>query len=224
MRKSEKWVQLQSEFHALDVEEERNGGDRTVDRFLRAHGDYETDEQTGGEWFLSEGTVDGIRTKFEFLATNAGRLLTPAAPRNIEPMHHWLESLRTYLLRERSRLISAQIITRVCRASAILCTAQAKAAVETEPIEQPAEESPRQAVAPVQPKRRFRDRGQIEEVRILIRNLLSEGTSHQDICRRLGGMPRPSNAAWRHLDWDKAFLDNKYRTSVRKWISQNCRP
>jgi hypothetical protein len=76
-------------------------------------------------------------------------------------------------------------------------------------------------------KRRHRKmREEIEKVRILAslaRTMLAENASHREVCLRLRDMPRPPNAAWRHLPWDKAYLDPRHRSAVCKWLSGNCR-
>jgi hypothetical protein len=73
-------------------------------------------------------------------------------------------------------------------------------------------------------KRRHRKfREEIEAVRILARTMLAEKASHREVCLRLRDMARPPNAVWRHLPWDKAYLDTRYRSAVCKWLSGNCR-
>ena len=81
----------------------------------------------------------------------------------------------------------------------------------------------RPQVSPSVLRRHHKDR-EIEEVRVLARQWLTEGATHQQICQRLKDKPRPCHAAWRHLPWDKAFNEDRYRNSVRKWLSKNCRP
>jgi hypothetical protein len=72
-------------------------------------------------------------------------------------------------------------------------------------------------------RRHRRGREGIEKARILARQMLAEGASHLEVCQRLGSMPRPPNAAWRHLPWDKAYFEPQCKAAVSKWISANCR-
>jgi hypothetical protein len=85
----------------------------------------------------------------------------------------------------------------------------------------PARSTPQ--VPPSVLRRHHKDR-EIEEVRVLARQWLADGATHHQICQRLKDKPRPCHAAWRHLAWDKAFNEDRYRNSVRKWLSKNCRP
>jgi hypothetical protein len=59
---------------------------------------------------------------------------------------------------------------------------------------------------------------ELEDVKILIRQLHSEGASHAQICDRLAAYSRPSRAKWSALDWPMAFKKDKQ--SVSSWISK----
>lgn len=72
--------------------------------------------------------------------------------------------------------------------------------------------------------RRQRKNREIEGVRVRARQMLVDGSTHQEVCQRLKDEVRPPRAEWRHLPWDKAYLDEHYRGSVAKWLSKNCRP
>ncbi len=63
--------------------------------------------------------------------------------------------------------------------------------------------------------------GAIETMKALVRKMHAETPrpSALDMCRRLGNAPRPLNAAWRDLEWPKAFT-SKHRGAVRKWLSK----
>ena len=73
-------------------------------------------------------------------------------------------------------------------------------------------------------RRQRPDNSSIENVRALARQWRAQGDTHQEICQHLKGKARPPRAEWRHLTWDKAYLDQHYRGSVCKWLSKNCRP
>jgi hypothetical protein len=60
------------------------------------------------------------------------------------------------------------------------------------------------------------------ELKKLGRKLIREGATHFDICRRFGPMPRPPDAKWKSLPWDKAYAHPTYRRTVSKWISKHC--
>lgn len=77
---------------------------------------------------------------------------------------------------------------------------------------------PRPRALPRQPKN-----GEIESVRVSARKMLAEGATHQQVCQRLDDAVRPPRAEWRHLRWDKAYLSDRFRGSVCKWLSKNCR-
>lgn len=66
------------------------------------------------------------------------------------------------------------------------------------------------------PRVRRRD-DQVEATRQLVKQMRKEGLTHQQICGRLGDHPRPIHAAWRHLPWPTAYLQNT--SSVKKWLS-----
>lgn len=72
--------------------------------------------------------------------------------------------------------------------------------------------------------RRRQTSGGMEDVRASARKMLAEGATHQQVCQRLKDADRPSRAEWRHLSWDKAYMAKRYRGSVCKWLSKNCRP
>lgn len=60
----------------------------------------------------------------------------------------------------------------------------------------------------------------ILKVKETIRQLKAYEHGQQDIRDRLADSPRPKNAAWQHLTWPAAFKDQKYRASVKSWISR----
>jgi hypothetical protein len=72
--------------------------------------------------------------------------------------------------------------------------------------------------------RRRQKNGGIEGVRVRARKMLAEGATHQEVCQRLKDADRPARAEWRHLSWDKAYMWERFRGSVCKWLSKNCRP
>jgi len=57
-------------------------------------------------------------------------------------------------------------------------------------------------------------------VRTQIREMKRGQCSQLEICRRLGELPRPLNAAWKTLSWEAAYLDPKHRPAVKSWISR----
>src|SRR5689334_3823760 len=59
---------------------------------------------------------------------------------------------------------------------------------------------------------------EVEDVRGRIKQMLAEGASHQEVCRRLANAPRPARVAWKHLPWDKAYMERRFRSSVCKWL------
>jgi hypothetical protein len=72
-------------------------------------------------------------------------------------------------------------------------------------------------------RRRQKNEG-IEDVRVCARKMLAEGATHRQVCERLKDANRPPRAEWRHLEWDKAYMAERFRGSVSKWLSKNCRP
>jgi len=60
------------------------------------------------------------------------------------------------------------------------------------------------------------------EVKILARQLKGEGSSHRDVCKRLGDQPRPGGAAWSQYSWPEAY--RLHREAVDKWLSHHCKP
>jgi hypothetical protein len=72
--------------------------------------------------------------------------------------------------------------------------------------------------------RRHSETGAVEDVRIRARQMLVEGATHRQVCERLKEAPRPTRAEWRHLAWDRAYKNERYRSAVCKWLSRNCRP
>lgn len=73
-------------------------------------------------------------------------------------------------------------------------------------------------------RRRQQRHAEIERVRLWARKMREEGATHREVCQRLQNSPRPPRAEWRHLPWDKAYMDKRYRASVCKWLSRNCQP
>jgi hypothetical protein len=69
-------------------------------------------------------------------------------------------------------------------------------------------------------KSRRRDEVDLSRVRILVQELRAQGCSHQEICERLGDMPRPPLAKWRDLPWPTAFRNPKYRDAVKAKLSK----
>lgn len=58
---------------------------------------------------------------------------------------------------------------------------------------------------------------QLEATRQLVKQMKAEGSTHQEICKRLGDHPRPIHAVWRNLPWPVAYL--QHTSSVKKWLS-----
>jgi hypothetical protein len=208
-------------------------------RRLYAYGDYTPGPPNDiGRWTLSDGFSAHFRASFDETATLAGSALNP--PPAVQHVRFWLHSLFLHLLEvEKTRddrgylgIGDRQhgIIRDVCRASAMYCSALAKVAMEREPkdferlaLQQGAEELAQiRSSFPV--LRRQTKAAEIEPVRIRARQMLAEGATHQAVCQRLKDAVRPPRAEWRHLPWDKAYLEPRYRSAVCKWLSRNCKP
>jgi hypothetical protein len=134
---------------------------------------------------------------------------------NADPIGQWCDLIKTNPMYFRSRSVTgvsgSEIFSWIeCLrdASENLCSGLANQALENGM-------KPRQ-----QPMRRHAKKGEIEHVRVIARRLLADGATHQQVCYHLKDAVRPLRAEWRHLTWDKAYMDERYRTSVCKWLSK----
>jgi hypothetical protein len=84
---------------------------------------------------LSEGSSEGLKPRFELLATTAGLALGASLSPNVQPVEYWLDHLWLDLLENGSNYVFGDSITDVCRASEICCLRLAKAAEEKEALE-----------------------------------------------------------------------------------------
>jgi len=140
------WHEFQEKFQSL-ANEEHTAEVWRNDRWVRAHCDY-TDpapwasaldlpfppKQECGLWVLSGGASEGLRARFEALATRAGVALDP--PQGTTPRDFWLHRLFLDLRENNSdELFAADdkggIICHVCEASAVFCSRLEKKALET---------------------------------------------------------------------------------------------
>lgn len=71
-------------------------------------------------------------------------------------------------------------------------------------------------------RRRQRQPEEIDFVSVttLVKQMHAEGCTQSEICDRLGTMPRPPLAKWRHLPWPTALRNPKYRASVKTKLSK----
>jgi hypothetical protein len=67
---------------------------------------------------------------------------------------------------------------------------------------------------------RGRDLPGLAAVEALVKDMHAEGRSHEQICERLGRMPRPPRVAWNHLSWPEAIKTAKYRSAVKTKLSK----
>jgi len=233
------WRKREKDFRDLAKEQRREVPDPRDERRLRAYGDYTAGQAHGiGCWRLNDALSAAFRARFEETATRAGTALSP--PRRVSPLHFWLHCLFQHVLElevlrhDRGHLAVGDadhggIIRDVCEVSATCCSRLAKEALERE-LETGTERSERESgnkvtdVSSPSVMRRRQTMGAIENIRILARQMLAEGATHREVCERLKNKDRPPRSEWRHLPWDKAYMDKRYRGSVCKWLSRNCRP
>ena len=233
------WRQLEKEFRGLAEEEYSKVPDPADDRRLRARGEYTAGQvHSIGCWSLNDGLSADFWARFGETATRAGTALSP--PQGARPLDFWLHHLFRHVLEfealrnDRGHLAVGDrehggIIRDVCEVSATYCSRLVAAVLEhgSETRIQQSETEFGNDVTDVSshPVRRRRQKNEaIEKIRIRARAMLAEGATHQEICQRLESADRPPRAEWRHLPWDKAYMDKRYRGSVCKWLSRNCRP
>jgi hypothetical protein len=102
---------------------------------IQLHSANESDEIRASGWVLSEGSSEGLKPRFELLATTAGLALGASLSRNVQPVEYWLDHLWLDLLENGSNYVFGNSITDVYRASEICCLRLAKAAEEKEALE-----------------------------------------------------------------------------------------
>jgi hypothetical protein len=226
---AEFWRDQKSEFDRLTEDEYRTVPDPADYRRLYAYGDYTAVKSNQvGSWTLRGGLSADFRTSFEAAATMAGKALHPIC--SAAPLQLWLHSLAQFLIQqehqieERGHLAVWEpdrggVIRDVPAASAFYCSwlikehgAQEAATTEQSKLQQ-------RIVS-----RRATSDATTESIRRTARQMIAEGASHHDVCKRLGNTPRPARTTWKHLPWDKAYKDERFRGAVCKWLSKNCRP
>lgn len=60
----------------------------------------------------------------------------------------------------------------------------------------------------------------LSQVRVRVKQLHAEGCTHQQMCDRLGNMPRPPMAKWKNLTWPAAFRNPLHRDAVKTKLSK----
>jgi hypothetical protein len=211
------WRKRKEEFRDLAKDEYLAVPDPADDRRLHAYGSKPSERGFDiYSWKLNEPFSADFRTAFEEAASLAGSALDP--PQGAPLVEFWLHRLFQHLLAidkaisDRGHLgIGGRgfgVIRDVCTASAMYCSRLAQETLESS-----------RSVA-----RRHRETGAVEDVRIRARQMLVEGATHRQVCERLKEAPRPTHAEWRHLSWDRAYKNERYRSAVCKWLSRNCRP
>lgn len=209
------WRERRSEFDDLARAEYEHVPDPADDRRLGATGVPSDSPRDGiGDWTLNQGCTAEFRRSFEQTAAFAATGLDP--PPNVPLVAYWIDWLFRHLLAidpstpERGHLAVADErfagIRDLCTASAEYCSWLATQSLEISVV------------------RRLHPSHEIDPVRIRARQMLAEGATHQEVCQRLKDQPRPPRAEWRHLEWDKAYMDPRFRAAVCKWLSRNCRP
>jgi hypothetical protein len=229
VKDAEFWRNRKNEFRRLAESEYATVPEPADRRRLYAYGDYTVATcDAVGSWTLVGGLSADFRTSFEEAATTAGRALQP--PPGTDPLQFWLHSLADFLKKEeqasdeRGHLAVWEpdrggVIRNVPAASAFYCSGLIKECARREPATTHKTKLPRRAVS-----RRATSDTTVERVRQRARRMIAEGGSHREVCQRLGNAPRPARTAWNHLPWDKAYKEQRFRSSVCKWLSQNCRP
>jgi hypothetical protein len=228
---------LKNEFRRLAEYEYRAVPDPADSRRLSAYGDYTGAHASGiGCWHVGHGVSAEFRISFEELATTGGASLK--APYGVEPLQLWLHGLATFLAvgehpYENSGYLvvwnphRVGIVRNAAAASAVYCSYLAtKCAAEEVGVSSTRRDAD-SAVAVKQPgggvsRRATCDLG-VEDARQRAKQMIAEGASHRDVCQRLSDAPRPARVAWNHLPWDKAYREPRFRSSVCKWLSKNCR-
>jgi hypothetical protein len=236
VRNAEFWRSRKNEFRRLAEYEYRAVPDPADRRRLYAYGDY-TGVKSGatGSWKLRDGLSADFRSSFEEAATMAASGLK--APAGAEPLPFWLHSPAHFLeAQEQTREDRGHlgvwdpkrggIIRDVPAASAFYCSwlAKERAAHEAATSISGTGNAPPPKRFPNRIARRATSEGTIEAVRLRAQQMIAEGTSHREVCLRLGNAPHPARTAWKHLPWDKAYKEPDFRGSVCKWLSKNCRP
>ena len=77
--------------------------------------------------------------------------------------------------------------------------------------------------APATKKRgehRQQDEDDLAQVRVRVKQMRAEGCTQSQMCARLGNMPRPPMAKWKHLTWPEAFRDPSHRDAVKTKLSK----
>ena len=222
------WQNQKIEFRRLAECEYESVPDPADRRRLYAYGDYTiADCGAVGSWTLVGGLSADFRTAFEEAATTAGCALQ--ADSRAEPLQLWLHCLADFLMKQEERIEErghlgvwdpkrGGVIRDVPAASVFFCSWLIKERAGHESSGQTSK-VPGRAVL-----RRATSDAKIEGVRQRARQLIAEGASHREVCQRLGHAPRPARTTWTHLPWDKAYKEERFRSSVCKWLSKNCRP
>ena len=139
------WQSFRLGFDALVEKELASSTRNTRDRWLRAYVDYRDKSHKHGQWQLGGNLDEGLRERFDLLATKAGAALGSAP--SAEPRDLWLHYVFLDRLEQGSNLLFAAqkddggIVVRVCEASAIYCARLEKRAVEAA-VENPIIEKP----------------------------------------------------------------------------------
>jgi hypothetical protein len=211
------WRKRKEEFRELAKDEYIAVPDPADDRRLHAYASKLSERGFDiHSWKINEPFSADFRTSFEDAASLAGSALDP--PQGAPLIEFWLHRLFQHLLAidqampDRGHLgiggRGVGIIRDLCTASAMYCSWLAQETLESS-----------RSVA-----RRHSETGAVEDVRIRARQMLVEGATHRQVCERLKEAPRPTRAEWRHLSWDRAYKNERYRSAVCKWLSRNCRP
>lgn len=228
MKKAEFWRNLKNEFQRLAEYEYRTVPDPADRQRLHAYGDYTADCGAVGSWRLAGGLSADFRTAFEEAATTAGCALQGSS--GAEPVQFWLHSLARFLanqeegIAERGHLAvwdpnRGGVIRDVPAAAVFYCSWLIKERARDEAATSQESNVPQRAV-----QRRATSDPTVETVRQRAMQMIAEGASHREVCQHLAGAPRPPRTAWRTLPWDKAYKEERFRSSVCKWLSKNCRP
>ena len=229
MESVEFWRNRKNEFRRLAGYEYRTVPDPADRRRLYAYGDYTVVDCGGvGSWTLVGGLSADFRTAFEEAATTAGCALRSGS--GADPLQFWLHSLAQFLLKQEQGTEGGGhlavwepnrggVVRDVPAASVFYCSWLIKEGAAREAATSQTSKLPGIGV----PRRATTD-ATIEPVRQLARQMIAEGATHRAVCQRLGNAPRPARTGWTHLDWDKAYKEQRFRSSVCKWLSKNCRP
>jgi hypothetical protein len=225
MANADFWRTLSDELRRLADDEHRVVPDPADSRRLSVYGDYTGEQSTGtGRWRVGHGFSADFRTSFEEVATRGGSALKP--PRGVKPLPWWLHSLATFLAvhelpYETGGFLGVwdphrvAIVRDAVAASAFYCSHLAKECASDEA--ESSRSGDEQSATPGKQRREVSRRAtcdlDVEEVRRRATQMRAEGASHHEICRRLGNAERPARTAWKHLPWDKAYMETRSTTA-----------